>query len=177
MSRSTPLLECFNLNIYFTFQWLVWCIGRRDMKAEYSEGWTGMFWIELLEKNVEEQLDIQKHKLFRKNNLGRSLLLERWHIVTNALHYSQWITEFEHLDVLSSRDRGRMRASYVGHVARWSEPEEIHCVAMTIKDRKNSNLYMGGTTWKIADSYGGRLPRIKLNGFTSCQCWYTFKRS
>lgn len=56
----------------------------------------GIFWIKLLEKNVE-QLDIQKHKLFRKMNLGRSLLLERQHIVMNALRYSQQMTEFQHL--------------------------------------------------------------------------------
>lgn len=58
------------------------------------------------------------------------------------------MTEFEHLEVLSSNDRGRlhkgrMRASYAEHIARCSEPEEIHCLAMTIKDR-NSNLYMEG---------------------------------
>lgn len=58
------------------------------------------------------------------------------------------MAESEHLDVLSSNDRGRldrgrMRASYVRHIARCGEPEEIHCLAMTIKDRNNSNLYMG----------------------------------
>lgn len=36
-----------------------------------------------------------------------------------------------------------MRASYAEHIASWSEPEEIHCLAVTIKDR-NSNLYMAG---------------------------------
>jgi len=39
-----------------------------------------------------------------------------------------------------------MRASYFGHSARQGGPEEMHCLAMTIKDRNNSNLYMGGIT-------------------------------
>lgn len=61
---------------------------------------------------------------------------------------SEWLNLML-LDALSSTDGGRLdtgkvRASYVRHIARWGEPVEIHCLAMNIKDRNNGNLYIGG---------------------------------
>lgn len=50
----------------------------QKLDTEYSERWTRMFWIKLLEKNVEEQLDIQKHKLLKKKKNELRKITSDW---------------------------------------------------------------------------------------------------